>query len=112
MGILHAPYEFSFVMGVLGGIPATTENLANQKRNLPDNATWQVIGIGREQWKLIAAGITLDGNIRVGLEDNFYLPNGEMASSNGDLVDAAASMVRDLGKEPATIEETRLILGL
>jgi 3-keto-5-aminohexanoate cleavage enzyme len=112
MGILKPPYEFSFVMGVLGGIPATAENIANQKRNLPDGALWQVIGIQRQQWQMVAAALTLGGNIRVGLEDNFYLPNGDMARSNGELVESAVRMVRDLGKEPATVAETRNILKL
>ncbi len=112
MGVLHAPYEFSFIMGVLGGIPATTENLANQKRNLPDGAVWQVIGIQRQQWQMVAAALTLGGNVRVGLEDNFYLPNGDMARSNGDLVEAAARMVRDLGKTVASVEDTRALLKL
>ncbi len=112
LGVLKAPYEFSFIMGVLGGIPATTENLANQKRNLPPNSSWQVIGIQRQQWQMIAAALTLGGNIRVGLEDNFYLPTGEMARSNGDLVTAAVSLVRQMGKEPATVSEARAMLGL
>jgi len=112
LGVLKAPYEFSFIMGVLGGIPATAENLANQKRNLPPNASWQVIGIQRQQWQMVAAALTLGGNIRVGLEDNFYLPTGEMARSNGDLVSAAVSLVRQMGKEPATVSEARAMLGL
>jgi uncharacterized protein (DUF849 family) len=112
MGLLKAPYEFSFIMGVLGGIPATAENIANQKRNLPPHAQWQVIGIQRQQWEMIAAALTLDGHIRVGLEDNFYLPTGEMATSNGDLVTAAVGLARQLGKEPATVAETREMLGL
>lgn len=112
LGLLKPPYEFSFIMGVLGGIPATTENLANQKRNLPPESVWQVIGIQRQQWQMVAAGLTLGGNVRVGLEDNFYLPDGAMARSNGDLVEAAARMVRELGREPATVVETRAILKL
>lgn len=112
LGVLKAPYEFSFIMGVLGGIPATAENLANQKRNLPPNASWQVIGIQRQQWQMVAAALTLGGNVRVGLEDNFYLPTGEMARSNGDLVAAAVSLVRQMGKEPATVSEARAMLGL
>jgi 3-keto-5-aminohexanoate cleavage enzyme len=71
-----------------------------------------VIGIGRKQWQAIAAAITIDGNIRVGLEDNFYLPEGEMAKSNGELVEAAAKMVRMIGREVATIEETRAMLNI
>ncbi len=112
LGVLKAPYEFSFIMGVLGGIPATAENLANQKRNLPQNASWQVIGIQRQQWQMVAAALTLGGNVRVGLEDNFYLPTGEMARSNGELVAAAVSLVRQMGKEPASVSETRVMLGL
>ena len=60
-------------MGVLGGIPATTENLLHQSKQLPPNSNWQVIGIGRKQWALIAAAITLGGNIRAGLDPNTYL---------------------------------------
>ncbi|MBS1617251.1 MAG: 3-keto-5-aminohexanoate cleavage protein, partial [Bacteroidetes bacterium] len=58
-----------------------------------------------------AAAITIDGNIRAGLEDNFYLPSGEMAKSNGELIEAAAGLVRMLGKEVASISEARAILN-
>jgi uncharacterized protein (DUF849 family) len=70
-----------------------------------------VIGISREQWMLVAAALTLGGSIRVGLEDNFYLPDGEMARSNGDLVAKARQMVQDVGRRPATVAEAREILG-
>ncbi|MCP5097858.1 MAG: 3-keto-5-aminohexanoate cleavage protein [Chloroflexi bacterium] len=112
MGLLSKPYTFSFVMGVLGGIPISTENLVHQVSQLPPDSHWQVIGIGRKQWALVAAAITMDGHIRVGLEDNFYLPEGEMARSNGDLVGAAAKLVRMLGREVATINEARQMLRL
>ena len=112
MGLIPAPYTFSFVMGVLGGIPATTENLLHQSKQLPPNSNWQVIGIGRKQWALIAAAITVGGNIRAGVEENFYLPEGEMAKSNGELIDAAAKFVRMLGREVASIEEAREILQI
>ena len=68
---------------------------------------WGVIGIGREQWMLVAAALTLGGSIRVGLEDNFYLPDGEMARSNGDLIAKARQMTEDAGRRPATVEEAR-----
>lgn len=103
---------YSLVMGVLGGIPATAENLIHQSKQVPDGAFWQSIVISRVQWKLSAQAAILGGNIRVGLEDNFYLPNGEMAQSNGELVAAAASLVRMIGREPATIAETRSWLGI
>jgi uncharacterized protein (DUF849 family) len=97
-------------MGVLGGIPATVENLAHQVRQLPEDATWQVIGISRDQWPLVGAALSMGGNVRVGLEDNFYLPEGEMAGSNADLVARAARMARDVGREPATPGEAREIM--
>ena len=112
MGVLKAPLEFSFIMGVNGGIPASTENMVTMRNNLPEDSTWQVIGISRGQWKLTAAALTMGGNIRVGFEDNFYLPNGKMAESNGELVAAAAQMARDVGREPATVADTRQTLGL
>ena len=71
-----------------------------------------VIGISRAQWTLLAAALALGGNIRVGLEDNFYLPDGEMARSNGDLVARAVRMVADSGRRLATVAEARALLGL
>jgi uncharacterized protein (DUF849 family) len=110
-GVLSRPVHFSLVMGVLGGIPASVENLAHQVRGLPEDATWQVIGISRDQWQLIAAALAMGGNVRVGLEDNFYLPDGEMAT-NAELVQQAADLARDVGREPATPDEAREILGI
>lgn len=110
LGLLRPPYHFSFIMGVLGGIPATARHLAFQASNLPAGARWKVIGISREQWKLCMAALSLGGDIRVGLEDNFYLPDGEMAASNGALVEAAAALVRLSGREVASLEETRQLL--
>lgn len=112
MGILQKPYVYSFVMGVLGGIPISTRNILHQLSTVPEGSVWQVIGIGRKQWQAAAAALTLDGNFRVGLEDNFYLPEGEMAKSNGELVEAAVKLTRMLGREPATIAETRQLLNI
>jgi uncharacterized protein (DUF849 family) len=112
MGVLKPPYQFSLIMGVLGGIPGTTRHLINQVDTLPEGSHWQVIGIGLGQWELVAPAITLGGNVRVGLEDNFYLEAGRMAKSNGELVDKAARLARDLGRSVATIEEARKILCL
>lgn len=112
MGLLTPPYQFSLIMGVLGGIPATTENLVHQVRQLPTSAHWQVIGIGRSQWKMVAAAASMGGNIRVGLEDNLYLPNGEKSPSNGASVEAAVKLIRLMGLEPAGITEARERLAL
>jgi uncharacterized protein (DUF849 family) len=112
MGVLKPPYQFSLIMGVLGGIPGTTRHLINQVDTLPEGSHWQVIGIGLGQWELVAPAIAMGGNVRVGLEDNFYLEEGRMAKSNGELVDKAARLARDLGRSVATIEEARKILCL
>ena len=112
MGLLEAPLQFSLIMGVLGGIPATTENLVNQVRQLPNGSHWQVIGIGNKQWKMIAAAISMEGNIRVGLEDNLYLPDGALANSNGACVEAAVQLVKMTGGEVASIAEAREMLQL
>lgn len=110
-GELERPIDFSLVMGVLGGIPPSIENLAHQVRQLPDDANWQVIGISRDQWRLVAGALAMGGNARVGLEDNFYLPNGEMAT-NAELVEKAAGMTRDVGREPATPAEAAEIMEI
>jgi 3-keto-5-aminohexanoate cleavage enzyme len=112
MGILRPPYQFSLIMGVLGGIPGTTRHLVDQVDTLPAGSIWQVIGIGLQQWALIASAITMGGNVRVGLEDNFYVEEGRMAKSNGQLVEKAARLARDLGRDVASIEESRKILCL
>src|SRR3989440_7066625 len=113
MGLLDAPLHADFVMGVVGGVPPTALNLAAMAGNLPDGRHhWGVIGIGREQWMLVAAALTLGGSIRVGLEDNFYLPDGQMARSNGDLIAKARQMAQDIGRRPATVEEARELLGV
>jgi len=112
MGVLKSPYQFSLIMGVLGGIPGTTRHLTNQVDTLPPESHWQVIGIGLNQWALVAAAITMGGNARVGLEDNLYVEEGKMAMSNGDLVQKAARLAHDLGRDVATVDEARKILCL
>jgi uncharacterized protein (DUF849 family) len=113
MGVLQPPLHADFVMGVTGGVPPTARNLAAMADNLPDvDAHWGVIGISRVQWTLIAAALSLGGSIRVGLEDNLYLPDGEMARSNGDLIAKARALTIDAGRRPATVEEARALLGL
>jgi uncharacterized protein (DUF849 family) len=113
MGLLEAPLHADFVMGVVGGVPATARNLAAMADNLPAGKHhWGVIGIGREQWTMVAAALTLGGSVRVGLEDNFYLPDGRMARSNGELIAKARQMVQDAGRRPATVEEARTLLGI
>jgi uncharacterized protein (DUF849 family) len=112
MGLLQPPLEMSFIMGVLGGLPTSVEALQLQAGQVPPGSHWQVIGIGRVQWRMIGAALVLGGNIRVGLEDNFYLPEGDMADSNGRLVERAARLTRDIGRRLATVDEARAMLGI
>ena len=107
MGILRTPLHVDCVMGVTGGIPPTARNLAAMADNIPAGSHWGVVGISRKQWMLIGAALTLGGSIRVGLEDNLYLPSGEMARSNGELVAKARQLTEDLGRRPATVAEAR-----
>jgi 3-keto-5-aminohexanoate cleavage enzyme len=113
MGALHPPLQVSCVMGVTGGIRPTARNLAHMAEQVPPVPhQWGVIGVSRAQWGLIAAALALGGNVRVGLEDNFYLPDGEMARSNGDLIARARRMAEDAGRRLATVDEARAMLGL
>jgi 3-keto-5-aminohexanoate cleavage enzyme len=110
-GVLQPPLHVSCVMGVLGGVPPTPRNLAAMVDNVPAGSHWGLIGVSRAQWTLIAAALALGGSVRVGLEDNFYLPGGEMARSNGDLVARARRMAEDAGRRVATVEEARAMLA-
>ena len=112
MGVLRAPLHVDCVMGVTGGAPPTARNLAAMVDNVPAGAHWGVVGVSRVQWTLVAAALTLGGSIRVGLEDNLYLPDGTMARSNGELVARAARMTQDCGRRVATVAEAREMLGV
>jgi len=112
MGMLRAPVQVSLIMGVVGGIPGTVENLMHQVGQLPPGSDWEVISLSLDQWRLLAAAAAIGGNVRVGLEDNFYLSPGQMARSNGELVEKAARMLRDIGRPIAGVDECRARLGL
>ncbi len=112
MGVLKTPLHVDCVMGVVGGIPPSARNLAAMVDNIPVGSHWGVIGISRDQWMLVGAALSLGGSIRVGLEDNLYLPGGEMAKSNGELIAKARQMTEDLGRRPATVEEARAMLNV
>ncbi|MDQ3952003.1 MAG: 3-keto-5-aminohexanoate cleavage protein [Actinomycetota bacterium] len=112
MGLIEPPVQLSLIVGVLGGAPADARTLAHLATLVPRRSTWEVVSISRAQWTLVSAAASLGGNVRVGLEDNFYLPSGEMASSNGDLVEAAARLVELSGRRVAEPAAARALLGL
>ena len=105
----------SFVMGVDSGMPANPDLIAILKEELLENSHWQVIatGPGREKiWNLHRRCLELGGDVRTGLEDTFYLPNGERATTNGQLIEALVKIAREVGREPATTNEAREMLGI
>src|SRR5919205_150907 len=113
MGVLRPPLQVSGLLGVIGATRPPARNPAHMAEQVPPVPhQWGVIGISRRQWTLVAAALSLGGNVRVGLEDNFYLPDGEMARSNGDLVAKARAMAEDAGRRVASIAETRALLAL
>src|SRR5215475_2635413 len=116
MGLLEPPLQISLVMGVNGGIRPNARNVDFMSEQIPGGADgenqWQVIGISRDQWKLLGTSLVLGGNVRAGVEDNLYLPNGEMASSNGELIGKARQMAEDVGRRAATVAEARELLGV
>ncbi len=116
MGLLEEPLQISLVMGVTGGIRPTPRNVTLMSDQIPGGPEgrnqWQVIGISRDQWKLLASSLVLGGNVRAGVEDNLYLPNGEMCKSNGELIAKARQMAEDVGRRPASVAEARELLGV
>jgi len=112
-GLYAGHLDYNFVMGVESGMPADPELLPILARLVVPNATWQVTAIGRASiWPLHRRAAELGGNLRTGLEDTFYLPDGSKATSNGPLVEALVRVARDAGREIASPTEARTILGL
>ena len=116
MGLLEPPLQISLVMGVTGGIRPTPRNVTLMSDQIPGGPEgpnqWQLIGISRAQWKLLGSALVLGGNVRAGVEDNLYLPDGTMCRSNGDLIGKARQMAEDIGRRPATVAEARAMLGI
>ncbi|MGI8857777.1 MAG: 3-keto-5-aminohexanoate cleavage protein [Thermomicrobiales bacterium] len=114
-GALKRPVYIQFVLGILGGLPATVENLVllyNQARLLLGEFEWSVAAAGRFQFPIGVAALAMGGNVRVGLEDNVYLNKGQLARSNAEQVEKMARIIRELSLEPATPDEARQILHL
>ena len=110
--VLKTPCHFQFVLGVLGAMDGSVENLEYLHRRLPEGSTWSVTGIGRAHMPMLLTGLALgcDG-LRVGLEDNLYLEKG-VKGTNVKLVERAAAIARLAGREPATADEARAMLGI
>jgi uncharacterized protein (DUF849 family) len=112
---LKRPLHIQFVLGTMGGLPATVNNLNflyNSAREAFGDFTWSTCAIGRFQFPMCAVAMIMGGNTRVGMEDNFYVSKGVLAKSNAELVEKMVRIVREFGNEPATPDEARAILNL
>jgi 3-keto-5-aminohexanoate cleavage enzyme len=112
-GMYRGHPDYNFVMGVESGMPADPRLLPILIEHLVEGATWQVTAIGREEiWPLHRRTAELGGNLRTGLEDTFYLPDGRKATSNGQLIEALVAIARQAGRECASPDEARALLHL
>jgi len=113
-GLLKKPFYINFVMGVggMGGYPGTPENLVTMMNHLPQGSIFNVSGIGRCQLAMNTMAILTGGHARTGLEDNVFYHKGEPAAGNARLVERVARLARELGREVATPDEARVILGI
>lgn len=111
-GILSMPLHFDFVLGVPGASPGEPEDLMHMLHAMPDGCTWTVAGIGRYETPLAMMAIAMGGHVRVGFEDNIFYHKGVLAESNAQLVARIARISREVGREVATPDEARAILGL
>jgi uncharacterized protein (DUF849 family) len=114
-GVVKRPVYLQFVLGILGGIPATIENLAfllETARKQIGNFEFSVCAAGKDQFPMCTASLLMGGHARVGLEDNLYLEKGVLAKSNAEQVEKLIRIAKEFGIEPATSEEARKILHL
>ena len=115
-GPLSIPCHYQFCLGVLGGMPATVENLLYLKNHIPTGSTWSAFGVGAAHMPILYAALALGGHIRVGLEDNVIFGKdergGKIMATNQMLVQRAVEAVRLYGNRPATPAEAREILGI
>jgi len=114
-GYVKQPVYIQFVMGVLGGLPATVNNLNflyNSTREAIGDFTWSTCAISRGQFPMCTVAMLMGGNVRVGMEDNLYLNKGVLAKSNAEQVEKMIRIAREFSNEPATPDEARKILGL
>jgi 3-keto-5-aminohexanoate cleavage enzyme len=112
LGYVDDPLYFQCVMGVMGCIPATPDNILHMVRQIPKEYPWSVCAVGAAEYSMVSMGLVMGGNVRVGFEDNIYLNPGVPAKSNAEMVEKAVRMAGELGREVASPLEARRILGL
>ncbi len=111
-GVLRTPVHFSFVLGIQGGAPFSPQNLLYMLDQIPEGSSWQVVAIGKNHVKGSLLSMVMGGNVRTGLEDTIFYKKGELAKSNAQLIERMVMFARSIGREPATVEEAKEMLGL
>ena len=111
-GLLEPPLHFSIVLGIKGGAPATMDNLLHMVDHIPKGSTWQVVTVGKYNLRTTVAAMCMGANVRTGLEDTIYYEKGELAQGNAQLVKRMVRIATEIGREIATVDETKEILGL
>src|SRR5512138_3624031 len=111
-GHLAAPYHVQFVLGVPGGLSASERNLRFLVDGMPERTHWSVAGTGRFQLPMAEVALRMGGHVRVGLEDNLFVSKGVLAKGTHELVAIAVEMARRSGREPASPDEARRLLGI
>lgn len=110
--VIEPPLHFSIVLGIMGGAPATPDNLVHMVAQLPEGSTWQVVTVGKYHLGSTVMAMVMGGNVRTGLEDTIYYEKGMLASSNAQLVERMVRLAKEMGREPATIDEAKTMMGL
>jgi len=111
-GILIPPMHFSLVLGIKGGAPATIKNLLSMVEQIPEGSTWQVVTVGRFHLRTTLIAMSMGGNVRTGLEDSIYYQKGVPVKSNAQLVERMVRLAREIGREPAMVDEAKEMLRL
>ena len=116
-GVLKTPVHFQFCMGCANGLAGSMKNLIFMKETADElvgkgNYTWSCFGVGHSAMEMLYGAVALGGNIRVGMEDNVMYAKGQLAESNVQFIERAVRVIKEYGKEVATPDEARQILGL
>jgi 3-keto-5-aminohexanoate cleavage enzyme len=111
-GVITPPLHFSIVLGIMGGAAATPSNLLHMVDQLPEGSTWQVVTVGKYHVRTTIIAMSMGGNIRTGMEDTIYFAKGEPVKSNAQLVERMVRLAREIGREPATVEEAKEMLDI
>jgi len=116
-GLIKPPFFIQMIFGILGGMGPDLENLTFMKMTAErlfgrENFQWSVLAAGRHQMPFLTQSALMGGNVRVGLEDSLFISRGELATSNAQQVEKIVRIIREMGREPATPDEARAMLGL